>query len=154
MRRSFLLAAVVPLVAAGVLSAQPVPPPIQVPRVPGRRPVPPAATTPPKADEPAEAPKREKPDGPPEFEARFVDDSVLKVSALESVLTVTTKYGKLTIPLADVVRIEVGFRFPDGVESQVERGVEALGAPAFRDREEAEKVLFKLGEYAVPALRL
>ncbi|HVK16862.1 MAG TPA: hypothetical protein VM533_07925 [Fimbriiglobus sp.] len=147
MRRSFLLAVAALMAAAGTLSAlQPPAPPVR----PGRAKPP----DPPKKDEPPPPPpKRENPDGPPEFEAKFVDDSVLKVAALESVLTVSTKYGKLTVPLAEVVRLEVGFRFPEGVEAQVEQAVGALGAPAFREREDAEKALFKLAEYAVPALR-
>jgi hypothetical protein len=145
MRRPVLLSLAAVVSAAGVLSALQ-PPAAPVP--PGRA----KPADPPKADEPA-PPKREVPDGPPEFEAKFVDDSVLKVVALESVLTVSTKYGKLTVPLADVVRLEVGFRFPEGVEAQVEQAVGSLGAASFREREEAEKALFKFAEYAVPALR-
>jgi hypothetical protein len=153
MRRPYLLAAAALLSAAGVLSALQPPatatavPPVAAPR--GRAKAPPAEA---KAKEPA-PPKRETPDGPPEFEAKFVDDSVLKVVALESVLTVSTKYGKLTIPLADVVRMEVGFRFPEGVEAKVEEAIGALGSPSFREREDAEKALFKLAEYAVPSLK-
>lgn len=146
MRRPFLQAAAALLSAAVALPA--LQPPV-APARPGRAKPP----EPPKRDEPTPPAKREAPDGPPEFEAKFVDDSVLKVVALESVLTVSTKYGKLTVPLADVVRLEVGFRFPEGIETQVEQAVEALGSPAFRDREEAEKALFKLAEYAVPSLK-
>jgi hypothetical protein len=120
--------------------------------VPARRPARPVEN-PPKEKDPVTPPKREIPDGPPEFEAKFVDDSILKVIALESSLTVSTKYGKLTVPLNEVVRLEVGFRFPEGIEAQVEQSVGALGSPAFREREDAEKALFKLSEYAVPSLK-
>jgi hypothetical protein len=146
MRRPVLLTVAALLAAAGALSAlQPPAAPVR----PGRAKPP----DPPKKDEPTPPPKREAPDGPPEFEAKFVDDSILKVVALESVLTVSTKYGKLTVPLAEVVRLEVGFRFPEGVEAQVEQAVGSLGAASFREREEAETALFKFAEYAVPALR-
>ena len=77
-----------------------------------------------RADPAGEA---QTPDGPPEFEAKFADDSVLKVIALESALTVSTKYGKLTVPLADVVRLEVGFRYPEGIEAKVEQAIERWG---------------------------
>jgi hypothetical protein len=149
MRRPFLLAVVALVSAAGALSALQ----IQPPGVPQARPGRAKPAEPPKKDEPPPTPKREAPDGPPVFEAKFVDDSVLKVVTLESVLTVSTKYGKLTIPLADVVRLEVGFRFPEGVEAQVEQAIDSLGSPSFRAREDAEAALFKLAEYAAPALR-
>ncbi|HET6575009.1 MAG TPA: hypothetical protein VFG68_15490 [Fimbriiglobus sp.] len=147
MHRSFLLA------VAAVLSVAFALPALQVPGLPQARPGRGKPPAPPKKAEAPTPPKREKPDGPPVFEAKFVDDSVLKVVALEAALTVSTKYGKLTIPLADVVRLEVGFRFPEGVEAQVEQAIGALGSPSFRAREDAEAALFKLAEYAVPALR-
>lgn len=92
-------------------------------------------------------------DGPPEFEAKFADDSLLKVVALDSSLVVNTKYGKLTVPLADVQRVEIGFRFPEGVEAKVDTAITALGAAAFRERETAERELLKFAEHAVPALK-
>lgn len=106
-----------------------------------------------KKDDPTPAVKKPVHDGPPEFEAKFADDSVLKVVALDSSLVVNTKYGKLTVPLADVQRIEIGFRFPDGMESKVDAAITALGAAAFRERETAERELLKFAEYAVPALK-
>lgn len=150
MRRPFLLAvAALPSVAFALPALQLPQPPAAPPAKPGQAKPP----EPPKKDEPPSPPKRETPSGPPEFEAKFVDDSILKVVALESALAVSTKYGKLTVPLADVVRLEVGFRFPEGVEAQVDQAIEALGSPSFRAREDAEAALFKQAEYAVPALR-
>ncbi len=158
MRRLLFLTTAALLGAAGTLAAvqQPgfpaQPAPLQKGRgVPKAGPAQP--TEPAKSEEPAPSPKREAPDGPPEFEAKLVDDSVLKVVLLEPTLTVVTKYGKLAVPVADVLRIEVGFRYPDGVEPKVEEAVTSLGAASYRDREDAEKALLKFGEYAVPALR-
>jgi hypothetical protein len=54
--------------------------------------------------------------------------------------------------MADVRRIEVGFRYPDGVEAKVERAAAALGDPAFRDREGAERALLAFHDLAVPVL--
>jgi hypothetical protein len=148
MRCPSLLATAVLVAMIGTLPA------LQPPAVPAN---PAAGGTSAPADQPkgndTPAAKREAPDGPPEFEAKFIDDSVLKVIALDSVITLSTKYGRLTVPLADVVRLELGFRFPDGVEAKVEQAVANLGSPSFREREDAEKELFKLAEYAVPALR-
>ena len=113
----------------------------------------PAAQPPTKDESPPPGLKKEKPDGPPEFEARFTDDSSLKVVAIDKEVAIVTKYGRLVVPLEDVVRIEVGFRYPEGLESKVEAAVTNLGAPSFRDREEAEKALVEFAEYALPALR-
>jgi hypothetical protein len=104
------------------------------------------------AQPPAPEPTREKPAGPPEFEVRLADDSTVKVYPLDPSLVVATKYGRLTVPVADVRRIEVGFRYPDGIQAKVEAAAADLGSPAFRAREEGEKVLFDLKELAVPAL--
>lgn len=100
-----------------------------------------------------DAPKKPAADGPVEFEARFADDSSVRLTVLEPSLTVTTKYGKLTIPVADIKRVELGFRYPDGVEAKVEAAAADLGSPGFRAREEAEKALVGYGEFAVPAVR-
>src|SRR6516162_8598221 len=116
MRRPLLLATAALASIAALAAAQPPGgPPAKEGKV-GKT----ASSDPPKTEEAPPAAKREAPDGPPEFEAKFIDDSILKVIALESTLTLSTKYGKLTVPLADVVRLEVGFRFPEGVEAKVE----------------------------------
>lgn len=102
-----------------------------------------------RADDPPKTPDP----GPPEFEAKFADDSTLKVLILDPAFTVTTKYGKVTVPVADVKRIALGFRFPPGVEDKIDAAAADLGAVSFRAREEAEKALVEFGEYAVPAVR-
>ena len=99
------------------------------------------------------APKTPAADGPPEFEARFADDSSVRLTVLDPAVAVTTKYGKLTIPVADVKRVDLGFRYPEGVEAKVEAAAADLGSPGFRSREEAEKALVGFGEFAVPAVR-
>jgi hypothetical protein len=157
MYRPPILAAVTLAAVAGTLSAQPVPV-----APPAAQPIPPIIVGPgvplverkavPKSSEPA-APRKEVRTGPPQFEAKLVDDSVIKVTTLDSTVTVRTKYGKLTVPLADVQRLEIGFRYPEGVEARVDAAVASLGAASFRDRENAEKALTRLGEYALPALR-
>src|SRR5205823_3280809 len=52
--------------------------------------------------------------GPGEVEVHFGDDSLMKVVLLADVLDLETAYGKLTIPLSDVRRIDCGLRLtPD-----------------------------------------
>jgi hypothetical protein len=109
---------------------------------------------PPKArTDPKDAPKVEtKADGAV-FELRTFDDTVMKVVLLEPALALNTKYGKLTIPAAELRRLEFGFRYPDGLEEKINRAVGELGSPDFRTREDAEQALAGIGHFAIPALR-
>lgn len=87
------------------------------------------------------------------FEVRMADDSVVKVVLLDPTIALATRYGKLVVPVAEVRRIEPGFRFPDGSEAKVEKAIEGLASPVFAEREEAEQLLVKLEHASVPALR-
>ena len=50
-----------------------------------------------------------KPPGPPEFEVQFASGSTLRqVAVLTDSITMSTKYGTLTIPVADLRRVELG----------------------------------------------
>src|SRR3954447_25028087 len=83
------------------------------------------------ADEPrAPAPK---PD-PAAVEARFVDGSTMKMTLLEKEVVVATKYGRLTVPAAEVRRIEFGLRIPEATAKLIEASVVDLGGPDFKRR--------------------
>ena len=57
----------------------------------------------------ADPPAKPKPAGPPEFEVVFLNGSALKqVTVLTESVTLTTKYGPLTIPAGDLKRVEFG----------------------------------------------
>jgi hypothetical protein len=71
----------------------------------------------------------------------------------EASVTVNTKYGKLTVPLSEVKKIDLGFRYPDGMASKVRAAMDDLGAADYKTREEAQKKLVGYGEYAVAAVR-
>lgn len=95
------------------------------------------------------------PPGPPvEVDIAFADGSNVKAVLLEPALSLSTRYGKLTIPASDVRRVETGMRYPEGVERRVAEAVARLASPEYRDREKAGKELAELRLYAVPALRL
>jgi hypothetical protein len=87
------------------------------------------------------------------FELRTFDDTVMKVVLLDPTVTLVTRYGKLTVPAAEVRRLEFGFRYPDGLEARINKEVAALGAQEFRAREDAEQALADIGHFAIPALR-
>jgi hypothetical protein len=111
-------------------------------QVPERKPAPP----PPGKDAPKTAAE------PGMFEARFNDGSALKLTLRDSLVELTTPYGKLVIPANDIHRIEFGWRAAPEVLSKVELAVMRLGSPAFKEREAAGAELFGLKEKSYPAL--
>jgi hypothetical protein len=90
----------------------------------------------------------------PEFDVTFIDAGNVKVTVLNPKLEVSTKYGKLSIPMSELKRVELGFRYPEGIEAKLTAAIEKLGAPEFQDREDAEVELMKLKDYALPLLRV
>ncbi len=97
----------------------------------------------------------DKPTAPPEpeYECRFDDGSVVRLTVGVSAVTVKTKFGPMTVPLADARKIEMGFRYPEGVEAKVRRALDDLGSADFRTREAAQKSLVGIGEYAIPLVK-
>ncbi|TMQ34558.1 MAG: hypothetical protein E6K70_06995, partial [Planctomycetota bacterium] len=65
----------------------------------------------------------------------------------------TTRYGKLTIPVSDIRNIDFGLHLPDEVAKQVETAVQRLGNNAHADREAASRELVQLGHQAYPAVQ-
>ncbi|MFO0937515.1 MAG: hypothetical protein U0798_13475 [Gemmataceae bacterium] len=94
-----------------------------------------------------------KPSGPPEFEVHFADDSSVRANLMDSSIIVVTKYGKLTIPISELRRVEMGFRYPEGMEAKVDAAIADLGSTDFAKREAAEKALFEMKEYSVHAIK-
>ncbi len=99
----------------------------------------------------ADAPKK----GPDQtyYEAKFADGSVVQLTVQETTVVVATKYGKLTVPLADVKRIEFGFRFPAGMAAKVDAVVADFGSAEFAARDKASKAILTFGEFALPAVK-
>ncbi|HEV3262058.1 MAG TPA: hypothetical protein VG013_34725 [Gemmataceae bacterium] len=97
----------------------------------------------------AEKPRRE----PGFYSVRLAEGSQVNLRLLTEEIEITTAYGKLKVPVADVRRIDVGFRYPEEVEKRVEAAVARLGDADVKVRESAEKELVRLKELAYPALR-
>ena len=53
-----------------------------------------------------------KPAEPSDAEVRFTDDSVVRMIVLQEYLEVTTRYGKLSIPIAEIQSIDFGVHWP------------------------------------------
>jgi hypothetical protein len=87
-------------------------------------------------------------------ELRLADGSLIDMSLLTKHLEMNTPKGKLRIPIDTVRRIDVGFRYPDGLGDRVDAAVARLGHANFRIRETAGKTLLNLREVAYPALKL
>jgi hypothetical protein len=98
------------------------------------------------------APKSGKPAAESLLEVRFTDNSVMKLAIKDERIAVTTPYGKLNIPVADIRRIEFGLRVSDEVAKRIEAAVADLGHPEFRNREAASAILFGLREKGYPAI--
>jgi len=92
-----------------------------------------------------------KPDDPVEqAEVRFTDDSIVKMSILQERLEIVTKYGKLTIPTSDIVKIDFGVHVPAELEKKIAKAIEDLGSENYKTRETALRDLVMWGPYAYP----
>ena len=91
------------------------------------------------------------PPAPAEVMACFHDGSVIR-GTLPANVEIVTRYGKLTIPVGDVQRVEVGFRLHPEDRRKVEEAIHDLGSKQFKQREAATKALVALGFRAYPAL--
>jgi hypothetical protein len=82
----------------------------------------------------------------------MTDDSTLKLTLRDERIEFATRYGKLSIPVGDVNKIEFGLRVPDEVSKKIEAAVAALASSDFKKREQASAELLALKELAYPAL--
>src|SRR5580700_4001115 len=76
-----------------------------------------------RGDQPREEPAAKN----GKMEVRFTDNSVMKLRIKDERIAITTPYGKLTIPVADIHRIDLGLRVPDDMAKQIEAAVADLG---------------------------
>src|SRR5262245_8871415 len=86
-------------------------------------------------------------------EVRFNDGSLVRMNILQDDLEVMTKYGKLTIPLRDIRRVDLGLHLPNGLEVQIDQSIKLLGSNAYKEREDATRELIQAGYLAYPFLK-
>lgn len=86
-------------------------------------------------------------------EVRLGDGSLVRMSILQENLEVMTRFGKLTIPVSEIRRIDFGLHLAEGVSDKIDSAIKQLGSEAFRDRDDAAKELSLLGGQAYPALQ-
>jgi hypothetical protein len=89
----------------------------------------------------------------PDFlEVRCTDDSVFKLILRDERVELTTPYGKLVVPSADIRRIEFATRIPPDDARKVKGAIAQLGTLAFAEREAAAAELLRQKEKAYQAL--
>ena len=103
----------------------------------------------------ANADEPKKPARPTDLtiECKLTDDSVVKLTLLDSTLDFLTPHGKLSIPVSEIRQVELGLRIPDDVLTIIKAAAADLGSPQFRKREEAMGTLLKYREKSYPTLK-
>jgi LCCL domain len=86
-------------------------------------------------------------------EVKLTDDSIMKLTILDTQVEFITPHGKLTIPVNEIRRVELGMRIPDDVRALIQAATADLGSPQFRKREEAMALLLKYREKSYGALK-
>lgn len=82
------------------------------------------------------------------LEARFNDDSALKLKVLDENIQLITPYGKLVIPMAHIQRIELATRLTDEEARRITQAIGGLADEDYEKREAATATLMDLGEKA------
>jgi hypothetical protein len=96
---------------------------------------------------------QDQPARPGLAEVRFGDGSIVRMTLLQDNLEVLTKYGKLTIPMSDVRRVEFGLHVPNDVHQQIKHSIKRLASEVYKERDGASKELIQVGHFAFPSLQ-
>ena len=72
-----------------------------------------------------------------EAEVLFANGSKVRMAILQENFEVQTDYGKLTIPLKDLRRIDFGLHLPPGAEGKIAVALKKLNSPQFKERDAA-----------------
>jgi hypothetical protein len=93
-----------------------------------------------------------KPAGVHTVEVPCPGGTILKLVIRDDKLPLTTPYGKLTVPVADIRRLELATRVSDEDAKRIEAAIARLDHAQFQEREAASAELAALGIKAYPAL--
>ncbi len=86
-------------------------------------------------------------------EVRFADDSTVKMTLQTGSIEVVTRYGKLTVPVGEIRRIDFGLRIPEETARRIDAAITQLGSKDFKQREAAGAELAALRELAHVAVQ-
>ena len=87
------------------------------------------------------------------IDVKLTDGSVLRLALLDDRVEFVTPHGKLSIPVAEVKKLELGLRLTEEMEKEIKTAAADLGSGDFRKREAASAVLMKYREKSVPSVR-
>lgn len=91
---------------------------------------------------------------PVDAEIRCTDDSTIKLKILDETVTLTTRYGPLTIPLSEVRRIEFATRTTSADSERIDLLIKNMAHPDPDSRDKASAELREFREKAyLPALK-
>jgi hypothetical protein len=83
----------------------------------------------------------------------FHDGTVIRKAIIEDNVEIVTRFGKLTVPVRDIRRIEFGLHLGAETSRQIEEAVRQLGSDKYEQRQAATKQLVALGFRACSALQ-
>jgi hypothetical protein len=87
------------------------------------------------------------------YELSLTDGRKVNLHLLTDRIAIATRYGKLQVPVGDIRRIELAWRYPDGARKRIEAAVAQLGNDDFKIREAAGQELLHFKALAYPALK-
>ncbi len=90
---------------------------------------------------------------PNDVEVKMIDRSVLKMTLLQDVIDLKTRFGLLQIPTTHIRSIRFGTRLPPDLQARINALIAQLGNEAFDKRETAARELERHKEFALPALQ-
>jgi hypothetical protein len=90
---------------------------------------------------------------PTALECHLRDGSVLQLEPSEAKFVIVTKYGTLTVPLSDIVKLEPALPRSAEVERDIQQWMTDLGSPQFAAREKAQAQLIDHADVAYPQLK-
>lgn len=88
----------------------------------------------------------------PKIRLSLDDGSTLRAELVTSSIVVSTPYGDLTIPAADIRAIHLSQHYAPGEEAAISAAIKALGSMTHKERERASEALLKHGRRSLPIL--
>lgn len=86
-----------------------------------------------------------KPANPKQIRVFLMDGSVIAGELSVDVITVTTEFGKLKVPVKKIISITPGLDSHTKLSQKIDRLIKELGGPDYKAREEAQKQLLAMG---------
>lgn len=87
-------------------------------------------------------------------DAHFADGSIVRLSLNHEPIAIQTKYGLLSVPIAEIRKIEFGLHIPAAEQARIKKSIRGLDSAIHKERELSLKELIGLGHFAFSAVQL